>query len=117
MDELRSATSDLRYSESSRSKLARRIEGIASAHASGAFPYASDWGVVVEEAFALLVDVSALRQEFDQRLAETELADLTDSETKISYYRVLSLAQEALSDADAKQSHVDTLAGMLRRES
>ncbi|MFB0965003.1 MAG: hypothetical protein QMC36_04910 [Patescibacteria group bacterium] len=116
LGELRDAAADQKYAEAGRVRLSRRLDGIESAHASGAFPYVSDWGAVMEEASDLLVDVSPLRAEVCTGLSEAELADLTDSETRLSYYRTLSLAQEALSDPEITREHSDTLVSMLKRE-
>ena len=114
--ELRECAADEKYSVGSRTRLSRRLDGIVSAHASGALPFASDWGAIVEDAADLLVDVSFLRAELRERVAESELADLTDQDSKLSYYRVLSLAQDALADTEITREHVETLFSMLKRE-
>lgn len=70
----------------------------------------------MEIAASGLVDLSELRAKYRERLAEAELADITDVPTKISYYRTLDLAKAALEDPNVAQGHAKTLSEMLSRE-
>lgn len=70
----------------------------------------------MEEAAKGLVEVSGLRAAYLERLGEAELADITDPQTKLSYYRTLDLAKAALEDPDVTEAHAVTLVAMCDRE-
>lgn len=114
--ELRASAADAKYSEGSRKRLSSWLDAAETYHASGGYPYVSDWAFPMENAAAGLVDISDLRTKYRERFEEAELADITDVPTKLSYYRVLDLAKTALENPDVTREHVGTVSVMLVRE-